>query len=257
MSEYLLTWNPKHFITGGDGNESGKVTKESYLDSGWKNPEHLWATTVEIVDILEGTKIKTHSHSANENKDYLQIKWEELLSIMSRYIADAEGAIELGQEDKDQFSIRLRELNDEINALGRLKTFRILSEKVEACCDDTTEHVLLMINENSLELIFSEEFDNYSKAISVYNAAEKMTHSHSGINILLISTKNMGQLSEAYPNYLGDCASFIVLLQEAMQPSGNLKKYISERGDKIASLFIYSGIASSPNGTYRALFSVR
>ncbi|MEZ8603116.1 AAA family ATPase [Vibrio splendidus] len=80
MSEYLLTWNPKHFITGGDGNESGKldyevgdevrwschskkpkigdvvylirlgaeprgiiargkVTKESYLDSGWKNPE--------------------------------------------------------------------------------------------------------------------------------------------------------------------------------------------------------------------------
>jgi 5-methylcytosine-specific restriction protein B len=80
MSEYLLTWNPKHFITGGDGDESGKldyevgdevrwschskkpkigdvvylirlgteprgiiargkVTKESYLDSGWKNPE--------------------------------------------------------------------------------------------------------------------------------------------------------------------------------------------------------------------------
>ncbi|MEZ8307797.1 McrB family protein [Vibrio splendidus] len=84
MSEYLLTWNPKHFITGGDGNESGKldyevgdevrwschskkpkigdvvylirlgtesrgiiargkVTKESYLDSGWKNPERQTA----------------------------------------------------------------------------------------------------------------------------------------------------------------------------------------------------------------------
>jgi ppGpp synthetase/RelA/SpoT-type nucleotidyltranferase len=178
--------------------------------------QHLWATTVEIVDILEGTKIKTHSHSDNKYKIDLQIKWEELLSIMSRYIADAEGAIELDKEEKNQFSIRLRELNNEINALGRLKTFKILDEKVQACCGDKTEHVLLMIDENSLELIFSDEFDNYSQAISVYNAAEKMTRSQSGINTLLISTKNMGQLSEAYPNYLGDCASFILLLQEAM-----------------------------------------
>ena len=124
--------------------------------------------------------------------------------------------IELGKEEKAQFSIRLRELNNEINAEGRLKTFKILSEKVEACCDDKTEHVLLMIDENSLEQIFSDEFENYSQAISVYNAAEKMTRSQPGINTLLISTKNMGQLSEAYPNYLGDCASFISLLQVAM-----------------------------------------
>lgn len=179
--------------------------------------QHLWATTVEIVDILERTKIKTHSHSPNEYKNDLQIKWEELFSIMSRYIADVEGAIELSKEEKSQFSIRLRELNNEINALGRLKTFKILSEKIEACCDAKTEHVLLVIDENSLEQIFSAEFENYSKAISVYNAAEKMTRSQTGINTLLISTKNMEQLSEAYPNYLGDCASFISLLQKAMR----------------------------------------
>jgi len=179
--------------------------------------QHLWATTVEIVDILEGTKIKTHSHSSNKDKSDLQIKWEELLSIMSRYIADAEGAIKLDIKEKDQFSIRLHELNNEINALVRLKTFKILSEKVEAGCDDKTEHVLLIIDENSLKQIFSDEFDNYSQAISVYNAAEKVTRSQAGINTLLISTKNMEQLSEAYPNYLGDCASFILLLQEVMR----------------------------------------
>lgn len=183
--------------------------------------QHLWATTVEIVDILERTKIKTHSHSSNEYKNDLQIKWEELLSIMSRYIADAEGAIELNKDEKGQFSIRLNELNNEINALSRLKTFKILSEKVEACCDDKTEHVLLIIDENSLVQIFSDEFENYSQAISVYNAAEKMTRSQPSINTLLISTKNMGQLSEAYPNYLGDCASFISLLQEAMLSGEN------------------------------------
>ena len=183
--------------------------------------QHLWATTVEIVDILEGTKIKTHSHSPDEDKDTLQIQWEELLSIMSQYIADAEGAIALSDDDKAVFSNRLIELNCEINALSRLRSFKILSEKVEGCCDGSTEHVLLVIDEASLELIFSEEFENYNQAISVYNAAEKMTRSHARINTLLISTKNMGQLSEAYPNYLGDCASFITLFEEAMQSGHN------------------------------------
>lgn len=70
-------------------------------------------------------------------------------------------------------------------------------------------------------MIFSEEFENYTQAISVYNAAEKMTRSHARLNTLLISTKNMGQLSEAYPNYLGDCASFITLLEDAMQSGQN------------------------------------
>lgn len=182
--------------------------------------QHLWATTVEIVDILEGTKIKTHSHSSNEDKSSLQVQWEELLSIMSQYIADAEGAIELSDIDKANFSKRLVVLDREINALNRLSSFKILSEKVNSCCDSSIEHVLLVINETSRELIFSEEFENYSQAISVYNAAEKVTRSYSRatsrLNTLLISTKNMGQLSEAYPNYLGDCASFITLLEDAM-----------------------------------------
>ncbi|MCG9657973.1 RelA/SpoT domain-containing protein [Vibrio mediterranei] len=71
--------------------------------------QHLWATTVEIMDILEGTKIKTHSHSSNEDKDELQIKWEVLLAIMSRYSDDAEGAIVLDKAEKEQFPIKLRQ----------------------------------------------------------------------------------------------------------------------------------------------------
>ncbi|MDF4269318.1 RelA/SpoT domain-containing protein [Vibrio parahaemolyticus] len=183
--------------------------------------QHLWATTVEIVDILEGTKIKTHSHSPDEDKDALQIQWEELLSIMSRYIADAEGAIVLSKDEKKRFSTRLVEINNEINSLARLRSFKVLSEKVEACCNSSTEHVLLIIDEDSLELRLSEEFEKYSQAISVYNAAEKVTRSNSRLNTLLVSTKNMGQLSEAYPNYLGDCASFIALLEDAMHLEGS------------------------------------
>lgn len=179
--------------------------------------QHIWATTVEIVDVLESTKIKTHSHSADKDKPCTQIQWEELLSIMSRYIASAEGAISLSDHERTVSSCRLIELDREINALNRLRSFNLLSEKLEGCHNDAIEHVLIVIDEESLKLLYSEEFESYGQAISVYNAAEKMTRSHSKLNTLLISTKNMGQLSEAYPNYLGDCASFIELLEEAIE----------------------------------------
>lgn len=178
--------------------------------------QHIWATAVEIVDILERTKIKTHSHSPKKDKSPLQIQWEEILSIMSLYIADIEGIIKVDEGMREQHSIRLNQLNNEINALDRLRTFSILPETINS--SSTTEHIVLMIDEDSLQLIFSEEFDNYNQAISVYNAAEKMARSRTRSNTLLISTKNLTQLAEAYPNYLGDCSSFISLLEKAMRP---------------------------------------
>ena len=184
--------------------------------------QHLWATTVEIVDILEKTKIKTHSHLSNENKNDLQIKWEELLSLMSRYIADIEGAIELPQQEKDQLSIRLRELNAEIDALDKLKTFKILSEEVKAYPNDQNRYVLLLIDEDFLKLVHIKKFESDTQAVAAYNAAEMVTtQSDRKINTVLVSTEDMGQLSEAYPNYLGDCAEFIKLLQKAMKPVGS------------------------------------
>jgi hypothetical protein len=52
-----------------------------------------------------------------------------------------------------------------------------------------------VIDENALEQIFNAEFDNYSQAISAYNALENVTRSEPKINTLLISTSDMGQLS--------------------------------------------------------------
>lgn len=179
--------------------------------------QHLWATTVEIVDILEGTKIKTHSHSPTQNKTELQIKWERLLSIMSRYIASVEGALNITDEEEVRNSEILKGLDKNISALSKLRSFKVMSESINvSCSNDKAEHFVIIIDEGSLELIFSEAFEHYNQAISVYNAAEKVTQGNTKANTLLISTKNMGQLSEAYPNYLGDCTAFIVLLEKAM-----------------------------------------
>ncbi|EKO3519529.1 RelA/SpoT domain-containing protein [Vibrio fluvialis] len=178
--------------------------------------QHLWATTVEIVDILEQTKIKTHSHSPDSEKSEIQIKWEELLSIMSSYIAHLEGAIYLSEENKIKLSHRLKQLNQDLNADTRLESFKIISEQAYSCCEKSTKYLLLAVNEKSLKMIVSKEFNDKTEAIFVYNELEKLTQSLDDINVLLVSTKHMGQLEEAYPNYLGDCASFIAILHDAM-----------------------------------------
>ncbi len=178
--------------------------------------QHIWATTVEIIDILERTKIKTHSHSPNEYKDEKQIKWEELLSIMSRYIAGLEEEHEFTCEEQQKDAESLTQLNDELNALVLLKSFNLMSKEVVTCSNDKISHVLLIIDENTQKRVFRHDFNEYSSAISVYNEIEKIAQGYQGLNAILVSTKNMSQLSEAYPNYLGDCASFVELLENAM-----------------------------------------
>ncbi len=178
--------------------------------------QHLWATTVEIVDILERTKIKTHSHNPDSEKCPKQVSWEELLSIMSKYIADLEGTIQLSETDKISYAKKLKKLDKKLSAVDRLKLFKIISKKIEAESGSAKDHVILIVDEKSLKVIGQKVFDNQARAIIVFNNIEKMTASLDNINTLLVSTKNLDQLADAYPNYIGDCASFIEILREAM-----------------------------------------
>nr|WP_227981633.1 RelA/SpoT domain-containing protein [Agarivorans sp. B2Z047] len=179
--------------------------------------QHIWATTVEIIDILERTNIKTHSHSPDNEKTSKQVKWEELLSIMSQYIASEERAVTLSPEELIYFASRLQDLNNDINALSRLRSFNMMSESVPNLDSKTTRHVLLVINESKLETMVIQELENHNQAISIYNEIENAISNVEGLNTLLVSTKNMAQLADAYPNYVGDCLSFIKLLEKAMQ----------------------------------------
>ncbi len=177
--------------------------------------QHLWATTVEIVDILEGTKIKTHSHSDDSEKSEKQIFWEELLSIMSDFIAEAEGIIELPNLQKELYVSRLKKLNTDLNALQRLTSFKMASEIIDTKVT-STGHVLLIVNSKTLDVLVQKVFPQQDHAISAYNDVETFVASIDGLSALLVSTQNLDQLSEAYPNYIGDCASFIEILRDKM-----------------------------------------
>lgn len=177
--------------------------------------QHIWATTVEIVDILEHTQIKTHSHAPDEDKCKKQIKWEKLFSIMSQHIADAEGIIDLTVRAKLDNAEELKKIDRELCAVTRLESFKMVSEKIEVDSKSTKGHVLLIVNESEMNILVQKVFDNQAHATYIYNEMERVVDSIEGINTLLVSTQNLDELSDAYPNYIGDCASFIDILCEA------------------------------------------
>lgn len=178
--------------------------------------QHLWATTVEIVDIIEQTKIKTQSHNIDTEKKKKQILWEELLLIMSDYIANIEGSIDLPKEKKLSQLSRLKVLNLELCAIKRLQSFKMVSESIKTNNNIQNGHMMLVIDENTLTVIIEKSFNDYPEAIAVFNNMEKIAANIDGINVLLVSAENLDQLADTYPNYIGDCGSFIEIFLEAL-----------------------------------------
>lgn len=179
--------------------------------------QHAWATTVEIIDLLAHTKIKTHSHD-ELYKHEIQKKWELLLICMSDYIADKENVIVLTSEKKQEISQKLIELNNELHAIQQLESFQMMNKKLETLIDNNKpQHVLFLINEAKQTILLEEVYEKEKPAIARYNLIEKTFTGIENLNALLVSTEKMSSISQAYPNYAGDCSEFITLLNEAIK----------------------------------------
>ncbi|HBV77626.1 MULTISPECIES: RelA/SpoT domain-containing protein [Vibrio] len=179
--------------------------------------QHAWATTVEIIDLLEHTKIKTHSHS-DLYKENQQKKWETLLIFMSDYIADKEGIITLSEEERSSISLRLSQLNDELHAASHLESFQMMTKKLESIItDNKKQYILFLIEETEKKVLLEEIYNKEKEAIARYNLIEKAFTGIDSLNALLVSSEKMSSINKAYPNYAGDCSEFIKLLNEAIK----------------------------------------
>lgn len=180
--------------------------------------QHIWATAVEIIDTLEQTKIKTHSHAPDNTKPAKQVLWEELLAIMSRYIADKEGVSPLDSESKASDTQRLQQLNRKLKAVDHLNSFRMMGQQV-LIPEDAEENVLFVFQSGETREIqrYFLSVRERTIALSVLNSLESSYGTHSGFNVLMVSTKALSSLSTAYPNYIGDCQQFVELLNDAMK----------------------------------------
>lgn len=178
--------------------------------------QHIWATTIEIVDTLENTQIKNLSHAPDESKTYNQKQWEALFKIMSDLIAFDEGFIHLKKSLYERKKTDLKMLENKLNAIQRLQSFNMLNDQLSENEKNNKdiEWMVLVVNLNNGKRSIEQKFleDNKKKAIIIYDQFEKFYSEISGFNVLLISVSSIINLSKAYPNYAGDCSQFIKLI---------------------------------------------
>lgn len=180
--------------------------------------QHLWATTVEVIDLIERVKIKTLSHRPDNEKNRSQIYWEELLSLMSDVIAGNEGCNELTDSRRTEIKNKLKYLNNKVKAVNKLESFKLVSEKIDFNTSSQNSYYIVVIGleKGSIKVIAEQAYDNEHKAMLIYNNIEQVVSSMENTNTLMVATKDISSLGDAYPNYLGDCQAFIEMLNEAM-----------------------------------------
>lgn len=162
--------------------------------------QHLWATTIEVVDLCEGKALKTNPFEAD-------IRWSEFFFIMSEFFAETDGFITLDNTKKANYKKRLVALNEAIGAYNKLASFKaVFSSKDIEEKSFGKSLAILVINDAQRRVEYTFYTDHQrSDAIAKYDAEERNANK----NVLLVQMDDIKSLKSAYPNYLIDTSDFL------------------------------------------------
>lgn len=182
--------------------------------------QNIWATAVEIIDIINDTKVKNTSFYRDTEKEVGQIKWEELLELMSDYIVHIEGVSTLCSSSLNAISKRLYELDTELNFIKIMSAFKMVgAEKnlLEPSIAQPDLYILFLVDTQNKKVEYAKKFDSEVYAIAYYNFLESTYTGNQDYNALLLSTEDVASLKTSYPNYVGSCDDFLRLVEQAMR----------------------------------------
>lgn len=162
--------------------------------------QHLWATTVEVVDLCEGRTLKTNPFNADPD-------WIEFFKVMSDFFANDDGFISLSNIEKEKRKRLLLSLNRKLCATDKLNSFNQIfsnNDLVNAHADH--RYAIIAIDLNSKETYYKfYRGKDKSAAIELYSDIEK----NEKYNGLFVEMDDVRQLKYAYPNYLIDTSTFL------------------------------------------------
>lgn len=162
--------------------------------------QHLWATTIEVVDLCEGKALKTNPFEADR-------RWTEFFFIMSEFLADEDGFISLDNAKKQRYKSRLTDINNALGAYNKLASFNAVfsSKDIEEKAQGNSLAVLIIDESNRrVKYLFYSERQK-KDALAHYSAEEK----NSTNNVLLVQMDDIKSIKNAYPNYLIDTTEFL------------------------------------------------
>ena len=162
--------------------------------------QHLWATTVEIVDIIEKETLKTNPQAADTD-------WKRLFFIMGEFLAVKDGPNSLSKEESQNYIEELASLNKKLAAFQKLDAFNraFQVDEIKNKSKDTGFALLVHNTETQMGRVFLYAANKKQEALTHYAEQEKQTHN----NVLLVAGNDLKSIEKAYPNYLNDTSEFL------------------------------------------------
>lgn len=200
-----------------DEDESGNNWKKTKIEVQLRTKlQHAWATSLEIVDTLEGIELKTSLTGHEE--------WRRFFKISGLLVAHDERASVLESEELKSLESELKVLVLKLDVIGRLTRFSIgiraateslkklsSSKNIGMCLVTITKEDLdnpVIHSDDKVELkIGARQFKTTESkaALAALNDSEKTP---SIILSVLLATSDAKSLKKAYPNYFGDTMEF-------------------------------------------------
>lgn len=166
--------------------------------------QHLWATSVETVDVIRGTSMKTR-----QSDSYWQ-KFFELAASAFAYMEDSPMLPQHQGWDVIRLRDEIRNIINKYPIDKSLETYAATYGAIggyEQAKDSYFAVVTFNSHDNETSIAYYPE-DQYQEATSNYEMAE----ANSCNNSVLVSVNNLKKLHDAYPNYFRDISRFKELI---------------------------------------------
>lgn len=162
--------------------------------------QHLWATSVETVDVIRGTSMKTR-----QSDNYWQ-KFFELASSAFAYMEDSPMLPQHRGWDVIRLRDEIRNMIDKYPIEDSLETYAATYDAIdgyEQAKDSYYAVVAFNSCDNETSISYYPE-NKYQEATSNYEMAEASSCNNS----VLVSVNDLKKLHDAYPNYFKDISRF-------------------------------------------------
>jgi ppGpp synthetase/RelA/SpoT-type nucleotidyltranferase len=175
--------------------------------------QHAWATSLEIIDVLEQTKLKTSMED--------HVEWREFFAKSGKLVAHKEGAIELTEEDLQSYKARVYELDEKLEASTKLLKYTIAINVSTSGKNGLTKSkgmCLVYLDKKDFE---EQGIKDKKVSMTIRAKQYKTNESDNALNDLneaeknddilfsvLLSTSDAKSLKKAYPNYFGSTSEF-------------------------------------------------
>lgn len=146
--------------------------------------QHLWATTVEIVDIIEKESLKTNPGDANAN-------WRRLFVIMGEFLAVRDGSWEMSEQKAIEYRAELTSLNKELSIFHKLDAFSnaFKMDEIKNKSKDTGYTLLVYNKEEQKGNAFLYRANKKELALEHYAEQEKNIDN----NVLLVAGNDLNR----------------------------------------------------------------